>query len=329
MNVFVTGGEGFIGSEVCDKLCHLGYNAISLDRRSRDNLRKPNPDVERYRINICNYPKLKKVLIKADGIIHLAAVSRVVWGEYFPKDCLDINILGTWNIINIARQSEKNPWIIFGSSREVYGETDGKPVAEDFVLNPINTYGISKLAAERLIKQYSLQNDSRSIVLRFSNVYGTLSDILDRVTPKFIMNALLDKPLRIHGGEQVMDFTFVEDTVNGIIKAVNHINTIEQKKYFEHFHLLPGEPHTLYDLIDYIKLSVSGNLQIIHENKREYDVEKFVGNPLKAKEVLGFKCKTSFKEGVRKTVNTFKKGLRENRDRVIKKFEEDKKCELL
>ncbi len=329
INIIVTGGEGFIGSEVCNKLSHKGYNVKSIDRRTRGNLKKLNSDFKKYKIDICNYNKMKEALVQADGIIHLAAVSRVIWGEHYANECFDINIKGTRNIIESAKKSEKEPWIILGSSREVYGETNGTPISEEFVLNPVNTYGISKLAAELQVKHYSFQNNSKSMILRFSNVYGDLSDILDRVTPKFILNAFLDKPLKIQGGEQIMDFTFIEDTVSGIVKSVEHVNDLKQKKYFEHLHLLPGEPHSLYDLIDYIKLYISMNIKIEYGEKRNYDVEKFVGNPNKAEKILGFRCKTSFKEGVKKTINLLKKELKENRERVLNKFMEDQKCELL
>ncbi|MCG3222806.1 MAG: GDP-mannose 4,6-dehydratase, partial [Candidatus Heimdallarchaeota archaeon] len=246
----------------------------------------------------------------------------------FPQECIDVNIKGTLNIVEAAKKSKRKPWIILGSSREVYGETDRNPVTEDYPLNPINTYGISKLAAECLVKQYALQNTSKTMILRFSNVYGDLSDILDRVTPKFILNALLNRPLNIHGGNQILDFTHVDDIVDAIERAVHFMNSNSENKFFDHFHVLPGESNTLHDLVEHIRSNLSNHIIVEQGKRREYDVEKFTGNPDKAKDLLGFRCKIKYKEGVKKTVNLFEKEMENNKSQVVQKFMEDSKCEL-
>ncbi|MBA7588183.1 UDP-glucose 4-epimerase [subsurface metagenome] len=329
MNIVVTGGKGFIGSSVCDRLLKADFNVISIDNRKRDNYCFLNSSIISKEVDVTRYDSLKEIISQADGIIHLAAVSRVIWGEIFPQECIDVNVKGTLNVVEAAKQSKRKPWIILGSSREVYGETDRNPVTEDYPLNPINTYGISKLAAECLVKQYALQNASKTIILRFSNVYGELSDILDRVTPKFILNALLDRPLNIHGGNQIMDFTHIVDTVDAIERAVHFISSISEDKFFDHFHILPGESNSLYDLIEHIKSNTSKKIRVEQGKRRDYDVEKFTGNPDKAKELLGFKCKIKYKEGIKKTINLFEKELQNNKPKVVQKFKEDSKCELL
>ena len=328
MKVLITGGEGFIGSSVAKELTKLDYQITSIDKRNRDNYVNKSIDIQYEKIDITNYEAIKEQVKSAEGIIHLAAVSRVIWGEIFPEECIDVNIKGTSNIIEAAKKSSKKPWFILGSSREVYGETNGEPISENYPSNPINTYGISKHAAEQLVKQYSKQNKTNSVSLRFSNVYGDLTDILDRVTPKFIMNALLDKPLNIQGGDQIMDFTHISDTTDGIIKAINMLQSLEENSYYNDLNLLPGESNSLYDLIEYIRPNIENDIKTTITEGRNYDVERFVGNPSKAEEILGFKCKIKFKEGVKKTIQLYKNELKNNKEKLLKKFEDDKKCEL-
>jgi len=328
LKIIITGGEGFIGTSVANRLVNLDYEITSIDKRQRDNYHKDKSFIKYEKRDITDYKSIKDHINSADGIIHLAAVSRVIWGEIYPQDCIDINIKGTLNIVEAAKKSNKKPWIILGSSREVYGETNGDAIGENYSINPINTYGTSKYAAEQLVKQYSSQYKTKSVALRFLNVYGDLTDILDRVTPKFIMNALLNQPLNIHGGQQIVDFTHISDTTTGIIKTIEMIHNSENNFTYDSFHLLPGKSNSLSNLVEYIKPYVEKEIITKVTEKRNYDVDRFVGDPSKAEEFLDFKCKISFKEGVKKTVQLYKEELKNNREKLLFKFEEDKKCEL-
>jgi len=329
MKLVVTGGEGFIGSHLIQNLKLKGYNVISIDNRDIESYYTSNGEIQKEKKDIREYQSIKEIIKSADGIIHLAAVSRVIWGESFPKICFDTNITSTFNILEAAKKSGKNPWFIFGSSREVYGETNSQPICEKHPLNPINTYGISKLAAEQLTKQYAFQNRRKALTLRFSNVYGGLNDIFDRVTPTFIIKSLLNEPVQINGGNQVFDFTHICDTVNGILAAIDYILDVDKKPFYDDFHILPGEANTLYNLVENIQEALNKELEVKYGPKRSYDVDRFVGDPKKAEEVLGFKCKIHFKEGIKKTVRIFSSELKKNREKLLKKYQEDKKCELL
>jgi len=328
LNILITGGEGFIGSSTAKILASKGHNITSIDKRRKNNYFSKSDEIEYKKIDITNYDALKETIVSIDGIIHLAAVSRVIWGEIFPQVCIDTNIKGTLNIVQAAKRSNKMPWIIFGSSREVYGETNGESICENYPENPINTYGITKYAAEQLVKQYSKQNGMKAVSLRFSNVYGDLTDILDRVTPKFILNALLGDTLEIQGGKQIMDFTHITDTTDGIIKTVEKLQSSEEESYYDCFNLLPGEANSLYDLIEYIKPRIDNEVKVSVTEGRNYDVDRFVGNPSKAEEILGFKCKIKFKEGVKKTMHLYKEELEKNEEIFVNKFMEDQKCIL-
>ena len=108
MNIVVTGGRGFIGSSICERLSNSGYNVISIDKRERENYYFLNSSIRSEEIDILNYKLLRNIISKADGIVHLAAVSRVIWGEIFPQECIDVNTKGTLNVVEAAKKSTKN-----------------------------------------------------------------------------------------------------------------------------------------------------------------------------------------------------------------------------
>ena len=138
--VLVTGSEGLIGSELVKILRSKGYEIARLDICSVDRLSQG--DV-RDRLAVT------RAIAGCIGVIHLAAVSRVLWGESDPELCWETNVRGTENILMAAAELNQKPWVIFSSSREVYGQPDCLPVVEDATLAPVNIYGRSKVAGER------------------------------------------------------------------------------------------------------------------------------------------------------------------------------------
>ena len=162
-----------------------------------------------------------------DGVVHLAAISRVVDAEKDKTNCIAVNLFGTKYLVDVLERS-KDTWLIFGSSREVYGEQKQFPVKESAPKKPINIYGECKLQGEQLIKE-RLQ---KYAILRFSNVYGNDYDIEGRVVPAFVKRALTDQILYLEGGEQTIDFTHISNTVESIIDTIqlsqnNQISTEE------------------------------------------------------------------------------------------------------
>jgi len=307
-NILVTGGAGFIGSNTVKRAVRKGYNVFCLDHR--DDLEKL--DEMQRKINMINRDvrersTLIKLFNKHDfhGVIHLAAVSRVIWAEQEPNKCWDINVNGTKNLLECLKNSGQDPWFIFGSSREVYGENGGCfPVSEDHEKEPINIYGESKITGEKMVKRWSKETGNESVVLRFSNVYGDEYDILDRVIPKFILRALRKKPLKIHGGDQLIDFTHISDTVDGIFHAIDHLE--KSKTNFDDFHLLPGKGTTLQEVVSYISDSIDHEPNVKITKGRDYDVDKFVGDPSKARSKLGFSAQIDPEEGISQTVKRYR-----------------------
>ena len=171
------------------------------------------------------------------------------------------------------------------------------PITEESPRNAINIYGVSKVAGEDLCKMYTEHYRLKTRVLRFSNVYTGLKDQLDRVIPKFILQALKDEDLAINGtGEELFDFTYINDTVQGIYACFQEV--LKSEISFEHFNISSGIPVSLRELAELIIKKTESNSHIKFTKSRSYDVNKFYADPTKAKKSLGFYPKVLIDEGI-------------------------------
>ncbi len=307
---------GFIGLTLAEKLARLNYNIIIFDIRDKN--KEENSYIENRNINFIqgdtnDVDKLKNIFNENifDGIIHLAAVSRVVVAQNNPKECLRTNIEGTKSLLVALENSvtQKNtPWLIFGSSREVYGEPKELPVKESFEKKFVNIYGDSKIQGENLFSSFAKKNTNSCYILRFANVYGNQYDLFDRVIPKFIKAINLNKELVIEGGGQVIDFTHIDDTVDSIIKAINSLE--KSKNIIDDFHILPGIGWNLYQLIEYIEKILDKKAIIKTNEKRNYDVEKFIGDPSKIKTILQSRDFLSLEDGLKLAIPKYLEAMK-------------------
>lgn len=297
MKILITGSAGFIGSALKVLLEKVGIETVLYD--IRDN---PKDDVK-------DFPRFRSKIKNIEGVIHLAAVSRVKIAQENPLECIQTNIGGTINILDAARQEMVNgkpPWIIFGSSREVYGEPKTLPVTEESPRNAINIYGISKVTGEDLCKMYTEHYRLKTRVLRFSNVYTGLKDQLDRVIPKFILQALKDEDLVINGtGEQLFDFTYINDTIQAIYACIEEV--LKSNNPFDHFNISSGKPVTLRELAELIIKKTDSNSHLKFTKSRSYDVNKFYADPIKAKRNLKFFPKILIDEGIELAIKELNK----------------------
>lgn len=297
LKILITGISGFIGRSLVEEIVNrnLPWDIYGID------IKEPVFNDAKYLqhigfniVDIRNEMAVKHYFESKtfDGVIHLAAVSRVVDAEKDKKRCIETNYNGTKYIVeNVA----KNPdtWLVFGSSREVYGEQTIFPVKELAVKKPINIYGECKLKGEILIEDLI----KKYIILRFSNVYGNNYDIKGRVIPAFIKQALENKTLFLEGGNQIIDFTFIGDTINSIIKSIELLQT--NKTISEKIHISPGEENKITDIISYLELFLDKKLEVKTREKRNYDVVRFIGDSSHRIEILGENKFTSLKEGIK------------------------------
>ncbi len=236
--------------------------------------------------------------------MHLAAVSRVVEAEKNKHNCIETNFKGTKYI---AEATSENPdcWLIFASSREVYGEQKSFPVSENAELLPYNIYGFYKLEAERVVRK----NVRKNCVLRFSNVYGNEYDIGGRVIPAFVRGAMKGEELVLEGGNQIIDFTYIADTVSSIKKCMELLQSGKMTE--DTIHILPGVQNKITDVIDILR-EMGFSFTVRKNPPRNYDVQQFIGNPAHRKEILGDEAFVSLKEGIRRLVSVYSEISLEN-----------------
>ena len=237
-----------------------------------------------------------------DAVFHLAAVSRVAWGEQDPLTCWGTNASGSVNVLEACRKAEEDrPVLFYASSREVYGEPQHLPVRESHPKNPKSFYGVSKLGAEQACLAYSRGVGGgppvRHVVLRFSNVYGSERDLPERVIPKFMGKALRGEDILLFGGDQVLDFTFVDDTVDGIIKAYEAASD-DGAILGEDFHFATGRGCSVSELAATIVRLTGSPSRIIQGPAQSFDVRTFYADTHKCQEMLGYKAKTSLEDGL-------------------------------
>ena len=235
MRILVTGSEGLVGSALTAALRDLQHQVVGLDLlgdgHDRGDVRRAD-DVARA-VHGC------------DGVVHLAAISRVVWGERDPDACVATNLGGTRNVLAACLEASPR-WVLFASSREVYGQPAALPASEDAPRHPVNVYGRSKVQGEDLVVG-AREHGLATAVVRLSNVYGTTDDHQDRVVPAFARGAAEGRELRVDGRGHTFDFTHLDDTVDGLVRM---IGLLEDGEAPPPVHVLTGRPTTLGELAE-------------------------------------------------------------------------------
>jgi len=291
--ILVTGHCGLVGRHIVPLLKDHGYLVTGMDITDESG-------------DICNISDIQRAMSGCSGVIHLAAVSRVIWGEQNPTKCWHTNAVASEQLLKAALESKTRPWVIVASSREVYGEPFTSPVIEEMPLHPVNIYGEAKLAMEQAA--LAIRDEGlNTAIIRLSNVYGDTLDHVDRVLPAFCRNAVEEKTLRVDGFDHVFDFTHVSDTVNGIYQMVQMLNAGE--KGIPPVHLLPGVGTTLIAAAEMAIDAAKTSSSIISAPSRHYDVSRFVGDPSRAKSLLGWEATIDPKQGIRLLVDAFSEQL--------------------
>ena len=299
--VLITGGNGFIGSHLAEKLEDLGDSVTLFDMHfngNADSLRGP-----KIRGDVRDYAAVKEAVAGQDAVFHFAAVSRVAWGQKDPYTCWTTNQLGTLNVLEACRKSATRPALFYASSREVYGEPQYLPVDESHPKRPLSVYGMTKLCAETACASYAdvshPEQSVNPVIFRFSNVYGSARDLPERVIPKFMAHALLGEDITLYGGEQVLDFTYVDDTISGILKAYLASADRGPDVSGEEFHFVTGRGVSVSNLATMIVKLTDSSSRIIHGPPNNFEVRRFVGNPGKSHKVLGHEPRVTLEEGLK------------------------------
>ena len=218
----VTGGAGFIGSHLVDKLVEQNNEVVVIDNLYSGKKEYINPRADFYQLDICDFDKINPVFKGVDYVFHLAAIPRVPVSIQDPVGTSKVNILGTMNVFKAAIDN-KVKRIVFASSSAIYGNQEKLPLEERMTPNPLSPYGLQKLAGEQTAKMFVELHKVPIVCLRYFNVYGPRIDFdsdYSLVLGKFLKLRSQNKPLTIFGdGEQTRGFCFVEDVVDANIKA--------------------------------------------------------------------------------------------------------------
>jgi UDP-glucose 4-epimerase len=295
----VTGGAGFIGSHLVDYLLQHGVGQITIvDDLSRARLdwlesRKDHPQIQFIKGDIWNIdfdnPKAawdfaETALKGVQVVFHLAAISRVMDAERDPERTNIVNHTAT-AFLGMAAQTQKVRRFVFTSSREVYGDPETLPVHEYSPLKPKNVYGRSKAAAEGEVNYLQFEDDRvEPIILRLANVYGPGDR--GRVIPIFLENALKGQPLTLYGGEQTIDFIWVGDVVEVLVKA-----GFSERHVYRPTNIGSGTQTSLKTLAQRIVDLVGNNVPIHIAPPRGPEVERFQAGLVRASAYFGLEPK--------------------------------------
>ena len=304
-SILITGSSGQIGTNLGLRLLDEGYEVFGVDVRQNTwtdkiptlllDLSTPSHNFQGG-IGSATYPK-------CDLVIHLAANAKVHELVKKPRKALD-NINMTYNVLEYCR-ANKLP-IIFSSSREVYGDiqryiTGEKHANFSFTESP---YSASKIAGEALIYSYARCYNLKYIVFRFSNVYGRYDNDLkrmERVIPHFIDKLRKGKEITIYGKDKILDFTYVDDCVEGIYLGIKKL--LSGKVENQTINLAYGEGHSLVEMAKYIVKSLNVKPKIkIEKSKLVGEVTHYVADLRLARKLLGYKPKINLEEGIKRTV---------------------------
>lgn len=292
MKALVTGGCGFIGSHLVDRLIAEGYDVAVLDDLSSGKREHLNPNARLTQGDIADRAVVDNAAQGADVIFHLAAIASVQVCEQQPDVAARTNVEGTGHVFAAAAANDTP--VVYASSAAVYGDNPELPLSETSKTGPLGNYGAHKLRNEAQARDTA---NLKSVGLRFFNVYGPRQDAASPysgVISKFMANARQALPLTFFGdGGQTRDFVYVGDIVELLLRAWKHA------KGTELFNGCTGQATDLKTLASTI-LAVSGSRsETRHAEGRAGDIRHSLGSPLKAANILSFTAKTSLQDGLR------------------------------
>lgn len=305
----VTGGAGFIGSHITDKLLSEGNFVRVLDNFSsgkKENLESASEykNFELIKGDIRNYSACLKAAKGIDYVLHQAALRSVPGSMKDPYIYNSVNINGTLNLLR-ASLKNKIKRFVFASSASVYGETDIFPEKEDSIPQILSPYALSKLTGEYYCRIFSMNYNLPTLSLRYFNVFGprqNLNDEYSLVIPKFIGLILQNKRPTIYGnGKQSRDFIYIDDVV-----SANLVSAKNKAVKCGVFNVASGEDYTILDLVKMLNKLMHKNAKPVFYPVRKGDAFKTLGDISKAIKILGYRPKTDFKTGLGLTVDWFK-----------------------
>ena len=310
MKILITGGAGFIGSHLCEKYTKEGHTVICLDNFMSGNLMNVRHllNYRNFKLikgDIRDFDLLEKIMRDVDVVFHLAAQIHVDRSYIEPKPTYEVNVMGTQNVLEVARIHDAKR-VIYASTSEVYGSAQHVPIDENHPLNAPHPYGASKIAADRMCYAYIQTYGMNISILRLFNIFGTRQrDIgYGGVISMFTRRVLSNTPPIIYGdGMQTRDYTYVEDAVRAYDLVLNHNKPITEPINFG-----TGKEVSIVDLANKIidLCGKKGNIKPVHVEPRIGEVKRLIADATKAKNLLGWEPKYNLEEGLNAFVQWYK-----------------------
>lgn len=303
----MTGGAGFIGSHICERLLAEGYGVVCLDnfdpyydpKLKRANVARLSGDLKLVEGDVCDLSLLKRLCKDVDVVFHEAAQAGVRASVEDPLKPCHVNIGGALNILKAATDSGVKK-VINASSSSVYGKVSYMPLDEVHPTNPISPYGVSKLAAEKYMGVFSALYGIKTANLRYFTVYGPRMRP-DLAISIFTKRALANEPIEIFGnGEKTRDFTYISDIVGA--------NMLLLKMGEGDFNIGGGNRVSVNKLAEMIIRITDSKSKITHSGDKMGDVEHTWANVEKAEKELGWTPKVGLDEGLRNFIDYIKRG---------------------
>ena len=314
----VTGGGGFIGSNISETLIKSGHTVRVLDNfitGRRENLsfvdRLSEDDKIRFSLiegDIRDVAAVKSAVIGVDFVLHQAALPSVSRSVENPALSNEINITGTLNVLEAVRECGSIRKIVYAASSSAYGDTEVLPKVETMPTNPLSPYALQKHVGEEYMRIYNSIFGVKSVSLRYFNVFGprqSPKSIYAAVIPRFITAFMKGESPVIYGdGEQSRDFTFIDNVVQANIKAAFSTDDANGKV----FNVACGNRYSLNELLHILEGIFGKKANAVYEKARTGDVKHSLADISKAQKYFGFAPEVRFEEGIQKTVDYFLKG---------------------
>jgi UDP-glucose 4-epimerase len=309
-DIFVTGGAGFIGSTLIGRL--IDKNRITVyDDFRRDALSSQpfasHPNLTVIRGDVLDFESLRKAMAGAQIVVHCAAIAGIVTVMKRPTETLRVNLIGTANALEAAKDLAGLERFVAFSTSEVFGSSAFRADEDDIKqIGAIGetrwNYAVSKLASEHLAKAYHDEFGMPTVTLRPFNVYGP-GQVGEAALRTFVLRALRNEDIEIHGdGNQIRAWCYIDDFIDGLLLAMVHPNAIGEAFNIGNARAVI----TIYGLVQTV-LRVLNSTSPIRFTRKDYaDVELRVPSVRKAREKIGYEAKVDLEEGIRRTAEYFK-----------------------
>jgi len=302
VRVLVTGGGGFIGSHLVERMLGDGHEVRVLDNFStgrRENLLALAGEYELVEGDIQSYERVHTAVRGCELVFHQAALPSVPRSIQDPLTTNAANVIGTLNVLLASRDSEVRR-VVYASSSSAYGANEALPKREEMATRPIAPYAVAKLAGEMYCRTFTGVYGLETVALRYFNVFGPRQDPLSQyaaVIPNFIAAFLRREQPRIFGdGEQSRDFTYIDNVVDANVLA-----STTREGAGEVFNIACGERISLNEVVAELRNIICSDVEPIHDDPRPGDIPHSVADISRAEEMLGYRPEIDFAEGLRRT----------------------------